>query len=138
MSALSDTLSLFWREIAERPDGPFAFRFYLQPVMSALLAFRDGVKDAKGGTPPYFWRIVSDPEQRNASLMEGLKATGRVIGLGVLMDFAYQYFVLAKFTPFETIVVVVLLCFLPYLALRGPFQRLASWWLHRQHQERRP
>ncbi|MFC5066919.1 hypothetical protein [Flaviflagellibacter deserti] len=137
MSALSDMLSLFWREIADRPDGPFAFRFYLQPVMSALLAFRDGIKDAKGGTPPYFWTILNDAERRSASLMEGLKATARVIGLGFLMDFAYQYFVLAKFTPLETIVVVLLLCFVPYLLLRGPFRRLAGWWLRRQHQERR-
>ncbi len=138
MSALSDTLSLFWREIAERPDGPFAFRFYLQPVMSALLALRDGIKDAKGGTPPYFWSIVNDAERRNTSLMEGLKATARVIGLGFLMDFAYQYFVLAKFTPVETVFIVLLLCFVPYLLLRGPFGRLTRWWLHRPHEERRP
>jgi hypothetical protein len=129
MSEFGDALNGFWSEIAARPDGPFAFRFYLQPVMAAVLALRDGIKDAREGDTPYFWTILHDPARRAASLKEGLKATARVILLGIGMDAAYQYFVLGGFRPAEMFLVVLLLCFIPYLLLRGPFTRLAKAWL---------
>ena len=130
MNGIPD-LQTFWAEIAARPDGLFAFRFYLQPIMATLLALRDGIKDAREGDTPYFWTVVSDPTRRAASLKEGVTATARVIGLGFAMDAAYQYFVLGAFRPLEMIVVVLLLCFVPYLLLRGIFTRLAKAWIHR-------
>lgn len=120
----------FWDEIAARPDGPFAFRFYLQPAMAALLAARDGLKDARTDRTPYFWKILSDPERRAKALKEGLTATARVIFLGILMDLGYQYFVLGSFRLFETLFVAFVLCFLPYLLLRGFFTRMARLWTH--------
>jgi hypothetical protein len=31
-----------WRQLIERPTGPMAFRFILQPIMAAIAALRDG------------------------------------------------------------------------------------------------
>lgn len=131
MNGVMDSLQNFWAEIAARPDGLFAFRFYLQPIMATLLALRDGIKDAREGDTPYFWTLLNDDERRAESLREGLHATARVISLGVIMDVLYQYFVLGGFRPIEMIVVVLLLCFVPYLLLRGVFTRLAKAWIHR-------
>jgi len=36
-----------WRNLIERPDGPMLFRFFLQPAMAAIAAWRDGVADAR-------------------------------------------------------------------------------------------
>jgi hypothetical protein len=131
VSGAWDSLSNFWTEIAARPDGAFAFRFYLQPIMATLLALRDGIKDARERDTPYFWTILNNPERRGSLIKEGLHATTRVILLGFAMDAAYQYFVLGSFTPIEMVVVVLVLCFLPYLLMRGAFTRIARAWMRR-------
>lgn len=130
MTAFADNVQTFWNEIAARPDGPFAFRFYLQPVMATLLALRDGIKDARENDTPYFWTVLRNEARRAESLREGLHATARVILLGTGMDAAYQYLVFGGFRPLEMIVVVLLLCFVPYLLLRGVFTRLWKIWMH--------
>ena len=50
---MDDSFSRIWQEIAARPGGPLAIRFYLQPLMATALAIRDGVADARLGKPPY-------------------------------------------------------------------------------------
>lgn len=111
--------------IAERPGGPMTFRFILQPVMAAILACIDGVRDARSGAPPYFWSLLTGAEPRLERLHDGLIATSRVILLGLVMDVAYQLIEFNSFFPGEAAIVAVLLAFLPYLLLRGPFERLA-------------
>jgi hypothetical protein len=105
-----------------------AFRFVLQPVMAAIFAIHDGIKDAHLGRSPYFWTILSDPEQRGPRLREGLIATGRVILLGLIMDAIYQLRVFGTFYPGEAALVALLLAFVPYLLIRGPAARIARRW----------
>ena len=35
------------------------FRFILQPVMAAVAALHDGIKDARLGRSPYFWTVAA-------------------------------------------------------------------------------
>ena len=44
---------------------------------------------------------------------------------------SYQYLVLNTFYPGETLVVALLLAFVPYLLLRGPIERVARRWFAR-------
>lgn len=111
--------------ILERPAGPMTFRFLLQPMMAAALAAVDGVRDARAGSPPYFWSLTAMPSERTARLNEGIMATARIILLGLGMDLIYQYLEFTSFFPGEAAIVAVLLALLPYLLLRGPFCRLA-------------
>jgi hypothetical protein len=104
-----------------------AFRFLLQPAMASILAIRDGVTDARLGRSPYFWTVLSDPDQRLPRVQEGLTATGRVILLGLIVDAIYQYRVLGTFYPGEAAIMAILLAFLPYLLLRGLAARVARW-----------
>jgi hypothetical protein len=131
MSEAADTLQRIWIDLLARPSGPEAFRFILQPAVAALLAIRDGIKDARTGRSPYFWTVLHDPKKRRARLWEGLIATSRVILLGLVMDVIYQWKVLGTFYPAEAIDVVLLLAFLPYLLIRGPASRIARWWTGR-------
>jgi hypothetical protein len=114
--------------IVERPGGPMAFRFILQPVMAAILAAIDGLRDARSGAPPYFWSLLTGSAPRADRLYDGIIATARVILLGLVMDVVYQVMVFGTLYPGEAAIVAVLLAFLPYLLLRGPFERLAKLW----------
>jgi hypothetical protein len=54
-------------------------RFMLQPTMSAILAVRDGLKDARSGRAAYFMTVLRNPQKRIGLLNEGLNATARII-----------------------------------------------------------
>ncbi|MDI9240012.1 hypothetical protein QLQ15_13950 [Lysobacter sp. LF1] len=123
----------FYTDLIGRAEGPMTFRFVLQPTMALLMAVRDGFKDAKVGRAPYFWTITHDPVHRSASLNEGVKATGRILVLGLVMEIIYQYRVFGTFHVLEAVNFIVLLCFIPYLIMRGPINRLAHWWMARRH-----
>ncbi len=101
------------------------FRFILQPLMAMFLAYRDGLDDARHGRPPYLQTICTDSAERNGLIAHGFRSVSRVIVFGLVMDTIYQTFVLRGFRPVELIVVVLLLAFVPYLLVRGPFNRLA-------------
>ena len=125
MSQFYDVSVRFWDEMISRRSGPLAFRFILQPVMASILAVRDGIKDAHNNRSPYLWTILYDPDRRGGRLHEGMVAVARVLILGIVMDLVYQFIVLHGFRPVETIVVAVVLAFLPYLIVRGPAERIA-------------
>jgi hypothetical protein len=118
-----------WQNLLDRPSGPKAFRFVLQPIMATIAALVDGVKDARTGRNPYLWAILTDPTKRGGRLHEGLISTARVILLGLCMDLIYQFIVFDTFHPAEAVIIAGLLAFLPYLLLRGPITRVARWWL---------
>lgn len=60
------------RDLVERPDELMRFRFILQPLMAAIIAIREGLKDSRTGNPPYFWTMVGNPRDRTRRLNEGL------------------------------------------------------------------
>ena len=133
--SLHDLPMRFWRELLERPSGPLAFRFILQPVMASFLAVRDGWHDAEMHRPPYFWTIWHDPVTRGLRLREGLNAVLRVLLLGVGMDLVYQVVRLHALRPLETVVIALGLGFVPYLLARGPAGRVGREIMERREQE---
>jgi hypothetical protein len=122
------TFERIWHQLIERPSGPMAFRFILQPSMAALAAILHGRRDARTGRTPYFWALLTRPGKRAERLREGLNATARVILLGIVMDVIYQIIVLKRFYPAEAVIVALLLGFLPYLVFRGMATRTFLWW----------
>ena len=132
MSELQELMTRIWTDLLARPSGPFAFRFVLQPLMAIVLALRDGIKDAQTGRSPYFWTVLCDPTKRRERLVEGLKATARIIAFGIGIDAAYQLKVLGTFYPVEALTVALLLGFIPYLLIRGPADRIARRWIARK------
>ncbi|HVW30084.1 MAG TPA: hypothetical protein VHC69_32220 [Polyangiaceae bacterium] len=122
---MGELFARMWREIAARPSGPMAFRFYLQPTMAILAAAHDGLRDAREGRPAYFWSLFVDREHRRARLREGWRAVRNIFALAAAMDVVYQVFVLRGFRPVQAVDVAVLLAILPYLFVRGPVNRVA-------------
>jgi hypothetical protein len=110
--------------LAARVGGPMTFRIILQPLMASLLAFRDGLKDAREDRPPYLWTLITDPSQRPDMLRHGWRAVGRVFILAIVMDVIYQFIVIGWIYPLELITIAILLAVVPYLLIRGPVNRL--------------
>ncbi len=121
---MDETLARIWQEIAARPDGPLALRFYLQPIMATVLAVKDGMADGRLGKPPYFWAIFTHPAQRAALVRDGWHSVRKLFIIALVLDLAYQVIVLKGLRPLEGLVVAMALAFVPYLLLRGPVNRL--------------
>ena len=131
----AESLGRLWSDILDRPTGPMMFRFILQPTMAVIAALRDGFQDARLGRRPYIWALihgVRDSGGRSGRLWEGIVSTARILILGVVMDMIYQWKVLDTFYPGQSAVIAILLAFIPYLVLRGPFQRIAYHWVARK------
>src|SRR5260370_18688392 len=118
------TFRRIWHDLVARPDAPMRFRFILQPLMVAIVAVRDGLKDARTGRSPYFWTMLANPRARAQRLNEGLNATARIILLGLVMDAIYQAVVLQRFYPAEAVILALLFCFVPRVVARGSAPRL--------------
>jgi hypothetical protein len=125
---IANVKRIWYQELA-RPSGPMKFRFVLQPVMAAIFAVRDGLKDARTGRPPFFWAMLYRPGRRVVRLEEGLNATARIILLGLVMDVIYQVVVLHRFYPVEAVIIALVLAFVPYAIIRGPAARIAGLWI---------
>ena len=125
MSELQGLLSRLWADLIARPGGPLEFRFLVQPLIAALLAVRDGMLDARTGRSPYAWTLLHDPVLRRERLREGVKATLRVVLIGVAIDAFYQFKVHGTVYPGEALGIALLLGFVPYLLIRGPTDRIA-------------
>ena len=122
---MGELFARMWWEVAARPSGPMAFRFYLQPAMAILAAVHDGLKDARAGAPAYFWSLFVDRMHRRARLREGWRAVRKIFVLAMAMDLLYQAFVIKAFRPVQAIEVAALLAIVPYVFVRGPVNRLA-------------
>lgn len=122
---LNDVLARIWENIGGRVGGPLTFRFVLQPVVATFLAIRAGLADARTGRPPYFWTILTSPNDRAALLREGWKAVAKVFVLASVIDVAYQVMVFRWVYPFEVLLIAFLLACVPYLLIRGPVNRIA-------------
>jgi len=117
---MDDIITRIFQDIVGRLHGPMQFRLIMQPTMACIVAVKDGMKDARNGSPPYFWALISEPENRKQFFKSGWKSVGKTFILGLVMDTIYQIWQLKAFYPFEAILVAILLAIIPYLLVRGP------------------
>ena len=125
-----------WHEIVGRPGGPMALRFYLQPLMATLFAFRDGIRDAHAGRPPYFWAVLSEPQHRKGLLREGWRSVGKIFILAFILDTIYQIVVLKGVRPLQGFLLAAVLAVVPYVLFRGPINRVVRTIAHRNRSAR--
>jgi hypothetical protein len=116
---MDDVWTRLVENMIDRVTGPMRFRLLLQPVMASIFAIRSGLADARGGQPPYFWALFSDPANRADMLRDGWKSVGKVFVLALILDVVYQIIATRFVYPGEAIFTAVLLAIAPYLLLRG-------------------
>ena len=123
---MEDVLARVWDNLGGRIGGPLTFRLILQPVMATILAVKAGLQDAREHRPPYFWAIVTSPNERRELLQQGWKAVAKIFVLAVAIDVAYQVIVFRWVYPGELLIIAFLLACAPYLLIRGPVNRIAA------------
>jgi hypothetical protein len=128
----ADERARLWQNLFERKTGPMTFRYFLQPTIGAIAAWRDARADVAAGRSPFLWGAITDPAERRRRFDEALLATSRIILLGLVMDIIYQAIVFRTFFPFEAVLFSLALAFVPYLLLRGLFARGMRGWSHRR------
>lgn len=134
----AEVLARMWHHMLDRSDGPFVFRFVLQPLMATLAALRGGIHDARIGRAPFLLSVLTDPAQRRARLDEALIATSRIVLLGLAIDGVYQFIEFDTVFPVEALVIALLLGVLPYVVLRGLVTRIARHWVGKPDASRTP
>jgi hypothetical protein len=135
-ATLEELLRRIWEHLIGRVNGPFAFRFVIQPAVAALLAVRAGLKDARAGRPPYAWALLTDSAHRKELLLEGWKDLANVFGTAIVIDLVYQIIRHRWIYPGETLIVATVLAFLPYPWIRGLVNRIARRWQWRPKKPR--
>ena len=127
---MEEMLTRLVNDLIGRLTGPLTMRLFLQPGVAAFFAVRDGLKDAREGRPPHFWRIVTGPpEARRRRLQETWKAVAKVFIMAVVLDCVYQFLFFRWIYPVESIVTATILAILPYVILRGLVDRIARRWI---------
>src|SRR5262245_53312928 len=106
-----------------RSTGPLTLPPILQPMMAAIFAIRDGIKNARERQPPYFWSPLTDPEHRR-ELLSCWKGVGKIFILAVLLDAVYQFMVFHRFYPGDALIIAAILALVPYILLCGPVNRI--------------
>ncbi len=122
---LDELLTRFWSEITARPEGPMAFRFFVQPAVATFFAVRDGIEDARHGRPAYFSALFFNTGHRSDLVRHGWKSVRNVFLMAMIIDLAYQFIELRGFRPLQAVFVGMLLALVPYIILRGPTNRVA-------------
>lgn len=123
---MEDLFSRLWAHLQDRITGPMTFRLILQPSMALFFGVRDGLKDARLGKAPYFWKLFTDAASRRDLIQDGWKSVAKVFLMAVLIDAIFQYLVFHWLYPVEALITAAALALLPYLLIRGPVSRFAS------------
>jgi hypothetical protein len=124
VKAVEDFVAHVLENLVARVVGPMKFRLVIQPLMAAVLAVRDGLKDAREKRPPYFWALFTLPEQRSEMLREGWKSVGKIFVIAIVIDLVEQLIDFRWFYPGEALLVAFILACIPYLLLRGAVNRV--------------
>ena len=122
---MDDFFAQIWDALVGRLHGPMKFRLVLQPLVAAFFAVRAGLADAKAGRPAFFWGLFVHPEQRGSMLKSGFKDVSKVFIMATVMDLIYQFIIDLHPHVISALILAAVLCFIPYLLLRGPVNRLA-------------
>jgi hypothetical protein len=117
----------FWPDLVARLHGPGRMRFILQPTVAIILGARDGVKDARGGNPPFLWGLVFRRSDRPGLMRSALASVRNLIAIAILLDIISQLLIFHIVHPGAALVVGPVLIAWPYAASRALANRTARW-----------
>src|SRR4051794_735442 len=110
-----DFVSKIFEELVARlGSGPMQFRLIVQPAMALLLGIRDGLMDARLGSPPFLWGLLFRRKHLKPSLKSALRRLQVPIAVATLADALVQYLMFGYVRPAVAVMVGVLLMGLPY------------------------
>jgi hypothetical protein len=128
---MDDILTRMAQNLLGRIDGQLAMRLIVQPFMAAIFATRDGIRDSREGRPLYLWSLIADRSHRGHRLRDGWRSIRTVFVAALVLDVVYQIMELRWVYLGEALIMAETLALVPYGLLRGPVNRIASWYRSR-------
>ena len=116
----------FLDDMAARLTGAMSFRFILQPAVAVVLGIKDGVNDAKSGTPPFVFDLLFHPKNRQRSLKKAFHRLLVPIIVGTVLDAIAQYLIFKQIHPLPAVMVGALVIGVPYSLARGLTNRIVT------------
>ncbi len=110
----------------ERLTGAMNFRFAVQPLTAIALGIRDGILDAKAGTPPFIYNVIFKPENRKEHLKSALNSLLKPIIIGIILDAIAQYLIFEHVRILGAVFMGTCIMGIPYALARGLTNRFVS------------
>lgn len=110
-----------------RLTGPLNFRFVLQPIVAIILGIRDGVRDAKAGTPPFLFDLFEKPKGRKRQIRKALRSLLVSLLIATFLDGVAQYLLFAHVRISGALTVGIMIMGLPYVIARAVTNWVISW-----------
>lgn len=105
--------------VARIVDGPFRFRFIVQPMMAILFGLRDGFIDAKAGSAPFLYGLLFHRQDLKPSVQSAVRRLRFPILFAIVLDAIVQYVMFQTVRPLTAVLVGTLLMGIPYCCARG-------------------
>jgi hypothetical protein len=128
---MEDLFARIWENIGDRVSGPMWFRLVLQPIVASSFAVRDALADAREGKAGYFWAVMTHKGSRRDLIREGWTSVAKIFVMAMIIDAIYQLIVQRWIYPGEILIVAFLLAVVPYVLIRGPFNRFVRRFVKR-------
>jgi hypothetical protein len=103
----------------DRLHGPLNFRLIVMPLVVSFFAARAGMRDARGGQPPFFRTLLTQPGERARLIRSALKDVGKIFIMAIVLDTIYQFLVLKYYYVGEVLFVALVSAILPYAVVRS-------------------
>ena len=117
----------FVEEMFARLSGPGRMRFILQPTAAIILGVRDGMKDARAGSPPFLSALVFHGERRPGLLRVALESLRNLVAIAILLDVLSQFLMFRIIHPGAALLLGPVLISVPYALSRALANRIARW-----------
>jgi hypothetical protein len=106
--------------------GPFRFRLIMQPVMAAIVGARDGIADAKSGTPPFILSLMCRRAVSRTCLKTAIRHLTVPVLIATVLDATVQYIMFGHIRPLSAVIFGTILMSLPYSLARELSNRIRS------------
>jgi hypothetical protein len=115
----------FFADLLARLSGPGKMRFILQPTVAIVLGARDGIKDARGGLPPFIHALAFHRAHRSSLLRNMFASVRDLVAIAILLDVVAQYLIFHEIHPGAAVLLGPVLIALPYTLSRASTNRIA-------------
>jgi len=116
---------VFFEDMLARLSGPGRLRFILQPTMAVLVGVRDGVRDARIGSPPFLSALIYQRARRYDLLRSALTSLRDLVAIAVLLDVISQFLIFGEIHPGAALLLGPVLVAIPYAISRALANRTA-------------
>jgi hypothetical protein len=97
----------------------------MQPIVAILLGARDGVKDARAGSPAFLWALAFHGEHRREMLRNAFISVSNLVAIAILLDLISQFLIFREIHPVAALLLGPVLIGTPYAVSRGLGNRIS-------------